>query len=111
MTDIDHAAPRRRLSVVTGILVLIALAILISLGTWQVQRLYWKQGLLADIAAREVSAPVPLADIDVDVAAGGKVKAVRLVPEGRDLPFTLEDGRVRFVVPKLVGHQMVEIAY
>ncbi len=36
------------------------LAILLYLGTWQVQRLAWKQGLLADIDARIVEAPVPL---------------------------------------------------
>lgn len=36
------------------------LAILLYLGTWQVQRLAWKQGLLADIEARIVEAPIPL---------------------------------------------------
>jgi len=35
-------------------------AILISLGVWQVNRLQWKQGVLADIAARIVAAPVDL---------------------------------------------------
>jgi len=35
-------------------------AILISLGIWQVNRLHWKQGVLADIAARIVAAPVAL---------------------------------------------------
>tara|TARA_R110002110_G_scaffold152033_24_gene344564 strand:- start:6107 stop:6784 length:678 start_codon:yes stop_codon:yes gene_type:complete len=35
-------------------------AILLSLGIWQVQRLAWKQGVIADIDARITSAPVPL---------------------------------------------------
>lgn len=35
-------------------------AILISLGVWQVQRLGWKQGVLAAIEARIHEAPVPL---------------------------------------------------
>jgi surfeit locus 1 family protein len=39
---------------------LIALAILISLGVWQLQRLAWKTGLVAMIAARTTAAPVPL---------------------------------------------------
>ncbi|MGH1331474.1 MAG: SURF1 family protein [Paracoccaceae bacterium] len=39
------------------------IAILLSLGIWQVQRLAWKQAVLADIEAR-ISAPaVPLADL------------------------------------------------
>jgi surfeit locus 1 family protein len=44
--------PRRKLPILTAIAVLIALAILITLGTWQVERLHWKEGLLADIAER-----------------------------------------------------------
>ncbi|WP_420011205.1 SURF1 family protein [Tateyamaria sp.] len=37
-------------------------AILISLGVWQVQRLAWKQDLLARIEAEIAADPVPLAD-------------------------------------------------
>ena len=37
-------------------------AILIALGTWQVQRLAWKQGVIADIDARIVAEPVALPD-------------------------------------------------
>ncbi len=36
------------------------LAVLLALGTWQVQRLHWKQGVLAQLAAAEHAAPVPL---------------------------------------------------
>lgn len=77
--------PRRRLPVITGILVLIALAILISLGTWQVERLHWKEGLLADIAARQLAAPVPLADIEAMAAIGGDIEYRRVTATGRYL--------------------------
>ncbi|MFD0909402.1 SURF1 family protein [Ruegeria arenilitoris] len=39
---------------------LAGLAVLVSLGTWQVQRLAWKEGVLADIEARIAADPVPL---------------------------------------------------
>ncbi|MGO8084912.1 SURF1 family protein [Rhizobium leguminosarum] len=118
MTDIDHAAARRRLPVFTGILVLIALAILISLGTWQVERLHWKEGLIADIAARQAAGPVPLADIEATAAAGGDIEYRKVSATGRYInnkerhffatwrgqtgyyiytPLELADGRILFV--------------
>jgi surfeit locus 1 family protein len=41
-------------------LVLAAFAVLVGLGTWQVQRLHWKQDLLARVSARVNEAPVAL---------------------------------------------------
>ncbi|TIT18207.1 MAG: SURF1 family protein, partial [Mesorhizobium sp.] len=41
---------------------LVLFFILLALGTWQVQRLYWKEGLLQTIEQRTHSAPVPLAE-------------------------------------------------
>jgi surfeit locus 1 family protein len=38
------------------------LAILVGLGTWQLQRLWWKTDLLAAFAVAESSPPAPLAD-------------------------------------------------
>ncbi len=49
----------RRL-LIPSILALIVLAILLVLGTWQVERLRWKQGLLAQIARAEAAAAVPI---------------------------------------------------
>ncbi len=43
-------------AVATGV----ATAILVSLGVWQVHRLRWKEGILAQIAAAEQAAPVVL---------------------------------------------------
>ena len=48
----------------------IALAILISLGTWQVKRLYWKEDLLAAIEQRTQAEPADLSAIETAVAAG-----------------------------------------
>ncbi|MEO1015057.1 MAG: SURF1 family protein [Pseudomonadota bacterium] len=38
---------------------LIALAILVSLGTWQLRRLEWKRDLIAQVEARVDAAPIP----------------------------------------------------
>lgn len=57
----------------TFLLLLAVLAILVSLGNWQVRRLHWKEGLLADIAARRAMAPVGIGEIDRMVAGGGDV--------------------------------------
>jgi hypothetical protein len=54
---------------------------------------------------------VTLGAIDVDVATASKVKSVKLVPTGERLDFTDAAGRVRFTVPSLTGHQMIEVAY
>ncbi|MBU8538920.1 SURF1 family protein [Falsiroseomonas tokyonensis] len=45
-----------------ALVMLPVLAILLALGTWQVQRLQWKTALLADIAAAEAGPARPLAD-------------------------------------------------
>lgn len=40
-----------------GIAALVSLAILLALGTWQLQRLAWKEGLIAQIQARSFGEP------------------------------------------------------
>lgn len=54
---------------------------------------------------------VPLRDVRVALRVPRKVKAVRLVPEGAELPFAVEDGAVSFTVPEFTAHQMVELRY
>jgi surfeit locus 1 family protein len=65
------------------VLLLVALASLLSLGTWQVERLHWKEALLADITARRTAPPVPLADIEKIVAAGGDIDYRAVTVTGR----------------------------
>ena len=55
-------------------LVLLALVLLLALGTWQVKRMYWKEGLLADIQQRTQAPPVPLADIEKLAASAGDIE-------------------------------------
>ncbi|HMN62513.1 MAG TPA: beta-galactosidase trimerization domain-containing protein [Anaerolinea sp.] len=53
---------------------------------------------------------IPLYNTAVSVRADQPVQSVRLVPEGMELAFTSENGRVEFIVPVIAGHQMIEIA-
>ncbi len=65
---------RARLS--AGVLIVLACAffILMALGTWQVYRLQWKEGLLADIDARTKAQPVTLAEMERRFAEGAGVE-------------------------------------
>src|ERR1700761_9589918 len=45
---------------IAGISTLVLLSVLLALGTWQIYRLRWKEGILARIAAAEAAPPVPL---------------------------------------------------
>jgi surfeit locus 1 family protein len=50
---------------------LAALALLLSLGFWQVWRLEWKEGLIAEIEARAKATPISLKEA-IDLARAGK---------------------------------------
>lgn len=60
--------------IVKALVLLAVLVILVGLGTWQVQRLHWKEGLLADIAARKDAPAVPLSAIEAMAASGGDIE-------------------------------------
>jgi surfeit locus 1 family protein len=45
-----------------GLAALAALAVLLALGTWQLSRLAWKQGLIAQVETRATAPAVPLPD-------------------------------------------------
>ena len=53
-------AAGRRFAVTPAVATAIGIVILIGLGIWQVQRLHWKEGLLARIAALQSASPQPL---------------------------------------------------
>src|SRR5262245_22881133 len=61
---------------------LVAIAILLALGTWQVQRLHWKEGLLAAIEERTKAPPAPLSDVEALYARTGDVDYVPVTAAG-----------------------------
>lgn len=64
MTNMPMQQRRSRFPWLTLALGAVAFAVLIALGTWQVERLHWKEGLLAEIEARTHAAPVSLGEIE-----------------------------------------------
>lgn len=67
----DSGIARRTGKFWLGLVLLpLALAVLISLGTWQVKRLYWKEDLLAAIEQRSHADPVDVSAIEAALAAG-----------------------------------------
>lgn len=73
MTAEKVAGSGRGGAVLLVVLGLAAFAVLLALGTWQVQRLHWKEGLIATIDERIASAPRPLAEIEARLADAGDV--------------------------------------
>ncbi len=114
----ENAGRRPLRFIVTGLAVTLAMAVLLSLGTWQVKRLHWKEALIADIDERRNAAPLDLAGIEAILAKGGDVDYRAAAAEGRYLydkerhflatfrgqagfyvytPLLLADGRYLFV--------------
>ena len=70
-----------------------------------------KRGGIGDKDVEVVEDLVPLRGIRVAVRPGAPVSSVRLVPQTTPLPFETDlDGAVRFVIPEILCHQMVELA-
>ena len=97
--------------VITTILSVAVLAVFISLGSWQMQRLFWKQGVLAEIDASILAAPValpvspdPVADRFLPVIVAGEIGEgeLHVLVSSRDYgagfriiaPFTVDGRRV-----------------
>lgn len=79
----SEARPKRRFQAILflggG---LIALAILLALGTWQTQRLVWKEELIATIDTRIASEPRPLSEIQTQLTTTGDVDYLPVEVEG-----------------------------
>lgn len=73
MTDTPRRAP-----IGLTIAVLISLAILIALGAWQLQRLQWKQQLIAQVAALQAAPAAPIGPVMARVAQGADVGFTRV---------------------------------
>ena len=56
------AAVRPRFPVVLTVLAAVLLGVLLALGVWQVQRMQWKEGLIAGAEAAANKPPLPLAE-------------------------------------------------
>lgn len=54
---------------------------------------------------------IPLYNLEVSLKLEKKARAAKLVPENKVLDIYETDGRVRFVIPKIEGHQMIEVEY
>ncbi|MEZ4836080.1 MAG: hypothetical protein R2873_29465 [Caldilineaceae bacterium] len=54
---------------------------------------------------------IPLHDLTLSIAAPQPVTAVRTAPQGQEIDFVEINGRVNFTLPRLEGHQMVELAF
>jgi surfeit locus 1 family protein len=108
---------------------LAALGILLALGTWQVERLQWKERLLSDIAERKAAPPMPLSSIEALATSGGDIEYRATAATGRYLnnkerhffstwrdqagydvytPFQLDDGRYLFVNRGFVPYEAKE---
>lgn len=117
MAEVNPSRISRR-PILSAIVVLVALAILLSLGTWQLQRLHWKEALIAELDSRVHSAPISLVEMERLLAAGEDVdyrpmQVTGRFDNGRErhflatwngesgfyiyTPLTLEDGRSLFV--------------
>lgn len=104
--------------VLTGALFLVAMGLLLALGTWQVQRLAWKEALLERIETGLSQPPASVAEIERLVNAGEPVEYRPMRATGSFLhelerhffathqgqsgfyvytPLRLEDGRALFV--------------
>ncbi len=53
----------------------------------------------------------PLHDLTVGVKTPKQVRAVTCQPEGIDIPFSVEDGRATFTLPRMDGYQVVELKF
>jgi surfeit locus 1 family protein len=85
-----HALPRvgfarwrRARLILPTLLVAAALAGLVALGNWQLERRAWKQELLDRIAARTAAPQVPLAEALRQARAGVDVEYLRVAVTGR----------------------------
>lgn len=86
MTDgYDEAVRKHGRLWPTLLLGLILFSVLIALGTWQMQRLVWKEELIATVEARIKEQPRPLADIERQFSESGDVDYWPVSTTGRFL--------------------------
>jgi len=82
MTGAATPTAPRRFPWLVALLGCFAFATLLMLGTWQVQRLQWKQSLIATIDARKNAAPLPLVEIEALYKSTGDVDYMAVTATG-----------------------------
>lgn len=123
---------RSRLRIATALGVgLVTFVILLGLGTWQLQRLHWKEDILHTIDQRRHTAPVSLADVEAQFASTGDVDYIPVTVTGTFVheserhffstwrgvsgfdvytPLQLADGRYLFVNRGFVPYELKDPA-
>lgn len=79
-TQAEYTA--RRFPWTVGAIALILFAVLIALGTWQVQRLQWKEALIATIEERVRQTPVAMADLHTRISEEGALEYTPVTVRG-----------------------------
>ena len=74
----SKAAAGGGFAVIPALATAIGIAILIGLGVWQVHRLHWKEGLLAQIAALQAAPARPLDGVLAKAAQGADIDYIRV---------------------------------
>lgn len=54
---------------------------------------------------------IPLYEIEFCVKIKEKVRGVKIVPDNKEILFSEDKGNVKFTIPKIEGHVMVELSY
>lgn len=93
--------------IVLSVLAAAAFAILVALGAWQLQRLEWKQSLIAQLDARMRAEPVTLTQARERLKAGEDIEYLRVRAKGEFLHdkerhlYTVQDGKAgwRIITP------------
>ncbi|MGA0602207.1 SURF1 family protein [Caulobacter sp. KR2-114] len=88
----ETPAASRRFPIGLTIAAAVGVAILLGLGVWQLQRLKWKEGILAHVAALKTAAPQPLDAVLARAAKGENVEFQRVSADC--LPFQFPQSRV-----------------
>lgn len=92
MAETDAERRRFRPTLWPTVFTVPALVLLLVLGTWQVQRLHWKEGLIAERAAAYAAEPLPI----------GRIADATPIPEFRRVRATgvFEHGREMLLDPR-----------
>ncbi|WP_130858915.1 alpha-amylase family protein [Gracilibacillus phocaeensis] len=58
-----------------------------------------------------VDTVIPLYDTKIQLSVSNEVTSIKCQPENIDLDFTINENKISFTVPKILGHQLIEISY